>query len=312
MQSNPFLTRLSQCANGPWYLGASQSEPDEQVLQLAWEDPQRPWCDTSSFLDFLEANYRRRLLRCFVGRTPHEKYRSWTIEQLMQETRPPSRNALEEAIVFCQMQHFALSHPTRKDMEHLLTWLQDEGELLDASPEEIERWLAKYPEESNTWSTHPRIEGVFNIGPTLEWAVQALLQREYHALARRHVQLSRVAPFGDIDVLAFLGDGRILTVECKSSSKRITDGHLERFVRRAKIFPADISLLLIDSDDPHQMLQRLGQLRRSMLMEYGEYRLTDTFLLEECCVVHLRDNLYAANTGGGLLATLKAVLEVSS
>jgi hypothetical protein len=110
--------------------------------------------------------------------------------------------------------------------------------------------------------------------------------------------LSRVAPFGDIDVLAFLGDGRIFTVECKFSSKRITDGHLERFVRRAKIFPADISLLLIDSDDSYQMQQRLGQLRRSMLMEYGEYRLTDTFLLGECCVVHLRDNLYAANTGG--------------
>jgi hypothetical protein len=118
-------------------------------------------------------------------------------------------------------------------------------------------------------------------------------------LARRHVQLSRVAPFGDIDALAFLGDERILTVECKSSSKRITDGHLERFVRRAKIFPTDISLLLIDSDDLHQMLQRLGRLRRSMLIEYGEYRLTDTFFLEECYVVHLRDNLYAANTGGG-------------
>jgi hypothetical protein len=109
-----------------------------------------------------------------------------------------------------------------------------------------------------------------------------------------------------------LGDERILTVECKSSSKRITDGHLERFVRRAKIFPTDISLLLIDSDDLHQMLQLLGQLRRSMLIEYGEYRLTDTFFLEECYVVHLRDNLYAANTGGGLLATLKVVLEVSS
>lgn len=89
-----------------------------------------------------------------------------------------------------------------------------------------------------------------------------LRQREYHALARRHVQLSRVTSFGDIDVLAFLGDERNLTIECKASSKRTTNGHLDRFVRRAKIFSTDISLLLIDSDDPHQMLQRLGQLRR--------------------------------------------------
>jgi hypothetical protein len=310
-KSDPFAERLSQCVGGPWYLNTALNEPDDQVIQLTHIDPGQPWSDPSSFLDFLDINYHRRLVRCLIGRTPWEKKASWPLEKLMQETRPTSLEALEEALAFCHVQEFAFSNVTRQVEERLRAWYRTIPEInaLPFSEEEEAKHLALFSEKRHTWYGDDRLIALPTFGPSLEWTIQAALQREYRVLARRHVSLGKLGQLGDIDVLAFLEDGRTMMVECKSSSKRITNEHVERFVKRARVFtPADIALLLIDSDDFNQMQQRRSQLCMVMLMEYGEYHINRFLTLGGSHIYHLRDNLYVSDTGGGIFNTLKFVL----
>jgi hypothetical protein len=310
-KSDPFAERLSQCVGGPWYLNTALNEPDDQVIQLTHIAPGQPWSDPSSFLDFLNCNHHRRLLRCLMGRTPWEKKGAWPLETLTRETRPPSQEALEEALTFCHEQEFAFHNHTREEEKRMLTWYRTlpEAAAHPLSEEEEIKRLALFPEKIDTWYGDDRLIDIPNFGPTLEWIIQATFQQEYQALARRHVSLGKLQQLGDIDVLAFLADGRTIIVEAKSSSKRITDGHVERFVKRARAFtPADVALLLIDSDDFNQMQQRRSQLCMVMLMEYGEYHINRFLTLGGSHIYHLRDNLYVSDTGGGIFNTLKFVL----
>ena len=308
-KSDSFVDRLNQCVGGPWHLYASLNEPDNEVIQLSHNDTKHPWSNPSGFLDFLDSNHHRRLLRCLMGRTPWEKKRAWSLETLTRETRPPSHEALEEALTFCHEQEFAFHNHTREQEKRILAWYRTLVQPL-SEEKESER-LALFPEKIDTWYGDDRLIDIPNFGPTLEWIVQATLQREHHALARRHVSLGGLGQLGDIDVLAFLEDGRVAMVECKSSTKRITDEHIERFLKRARIFtPADVALLLIDSDDPHQMQQRQSQLHTALFREYREYDSTlfRTLHLGGSHIYHLHDNVYVADTGGGIQATLKFVL----
>jgi hypothetical protein len=125
---------------------------------------------------------------------------------------------------------------------------------------------------------------------------------------RRHVILGEIATLGEIDILAFLANGQSLLVECKSSSKGLTDRQLDRFIAKGRGFPADWALLLIDTDDPHQMQQRIGQLGQALWRACGDASVGAIQRHAGSSVVHLRDNLYVANTGQGISTTLQAIL----
>jgi len=308
--SDPFADRLRQCGDGtPWYLNESKHDPDDQVVQLTLIDPDQQWCTPSTFLDFLDAIHHRRLLRCLLGRTPSERLRQWTPDALMRETRSPSLQDLDEALAFCDLQQFAVPNLTREKVEQIFVWMSTwEGRDPTSLTEESKAaWLNGCTEKIEYW--YGNLDGLANFGNSFEWIVQAMVEREYHALARRHVSLGRLGQLGDIDVLAFLDDGRVLMVETKSSSRGITERHIERFLKRAQRFPGDVTLLLIDSDEYIQMQQRVGQLRTSIFREYHDLVSLHLLSTEGCHMYHLRENLYVADTGGGITTALRVVLQ---
>lgn len=226
--------------------------------------------DAVSFLDFLCQNANRRLLSCFLG---PQCQRWWSFEDLLHHTRPLSAQSLQKALQQCQ------------------GW-----------------FIALQSENEQQWRGHPRVAVINNLGWTFEWLVQVLLERHFDALVRRHVILGEMVDFGEFDILAFLGNGQSVVLECKSSTKRITNIQLERFVAKSQRFPADRALFLIDSDDTHQMQQRMGQLALIMGHAFGEASIGELSTASGSTVIRLRDHLFVADTAGGILTTLKAIL----
>jgi transposase len=59
-------------------------------------------------------------------------------------------------------------------------------------------------------------------------------------------------------------------------SSGITDGHLTRLIKHASVFPADMALLLLDTDDADILINRLPQINR-LLGQARHYRHTATY-----------------------------------
>lgn len=269
--NDPFVERLQQCAGSPWTLFEAQHQLDALVLQPLPLSTDASRAGTTMFVDFLASTFHRRLLHCFVGRNVN---RVWSPEDLLTQTRPPSPQALFDALEQCHFWQIALSERA-----------------------------------TNTWQAHPRLAMLNNLGWTFGWVVQTLLEGNYDAMVRRHVVLGEIAAVGEIDVLALLGDGRSLLIECKSSSKGLTDRQMDRFVAKGRGFPADCALLLIDTDDPRQMQQRMGQFGQAMHRMYGDASVGTIQSYAGSNIVHLRERLYVADTAGGITTTLQAVLD---
>ncbi len=155
---------------------------------------------------------------------------------------------------------------------------------------------------------------VRNLGATLEWAVMEHLQHFHQANARRGVLLKELEEqgLGDLDVLAFIDGGLVVTVECKSSTSGIADQHVNRFLRRAALFPADIALLLIDTSDEQQLKARLTQITLCLGSGVQHQDLPICYVEAGSQVYHIQENIYLGNTGGGIGATLNAVMHLGT
>jgi len=103
-----------------------------------------------------------------------------------------------------------------------------------------DRWFDQGPYQGN----------ILNIGRTLEWYVAEWFRLTYsvtHLVAVRHgVELAELPLQGDLDVVAFLDDGLVVMVECKSSSD-VNEGHFLRFVQRVQAFHPTLAILLVDT-----------------------------------------------------------------
>ncbi|MCH7621470.1 MAG: hypothetical protein IH870_06195 [Chloroflexi bacterium] len=101
---------------------------------------------------------------------------------------------------------------------------------------------------------------VDNIGPTLEWYVADLCQREFDGSAEWSVKLSEFR-YGDCDVLAWLPPN-LIYIETKSSRPaEITDGELRHFLQRGEDLAPELAVLLIDTEsDLRDLIERLFQL----------------------------------------------------
>ena len=306
-----FRERLDRHPGGPWYLNGSQYHPDDQVLQLSEPDPQQRWDEPDSFLRFLDRTSYRQLLWCFISRNAVEKNRAWSLDALQQRTRL-SLEELEEALAFCQRQAFAVPSETRQSRETLFQFLREhplEGEApFEPTPEDLDK-LAQLPEKPTVWYSDSSLDHIRTTGPTFEWIIQALLEKEYQALVRRNVNLSPFFFFGDVDALAFLPDGRSVLVECKSSTKNIMDGHLQRFFHKARLFQPDVAVLLIDTEDHQQLQQRELQVPRAFWREYGTWpsfeRLRNLGVTSVMCV---QPGVFVAISGVRLSATFHFLL----
>jgi hypothetical protein len=157
------------------------------------------------------------------------------------------------------------------------------------------------------------MEFITNLGATLEWLVMENFQRFHQAIARRSVILKELQgqQLGDLDVLAFTENGLVITVECKSSTSGISREHMTHFLGRAALFPADIALLLIDASDGQHVTNRLAQIASCLHISVRRLPL-GCYAVEGRLIYHIQDNVYVANTGGSVRATLKTVIQVGT
>ncbi len=94
-----------------------------------------------------------------------------------------------------------------------------------------------------------------NIGPSLEWYVAQLCERELCGSAAWGVQLADITVGGDYDVLAWLAP-LLAYVELKSSQpSAISDGEIANFLERGEELAPDLAILLVDTRDDLADLQ---------------------------------------------------------
>ena len=97
-----------------------------------------------------------------------------------------------------------------------------------------------------------------NIGPTLEWYVADMCQREFAGSADWSVKLADFQ-YGDCDVIAWLPP-TLVYIETKSSRpSEVSDSELKHFLQRGVELAPELAILLIDTDDD---LEATGFLER--------------------------------------------------
>jgi hypothetical protein len=103
-----------------------------------------------------------------------------------------------------------------------------------------------------------------NIGPTLEWYVAHVCQREFEGSAEWSVKLSDFR-YGDCDVLAWLPPN-VIYIETKSSeASQVTDSELKHFLQRGVDLAPELAILLVDTDDDLEEAGLMGRLFKVML-----------------------------------------------
>ena len=131
---------------------------------------------------------------------------------------------------------------TTGDLEHHYGGKKLDGYLAYMNEQEIVVF------ENDHWKKAPQYAHLHDIGTTLEWYVAEWFRSVLKTPARHGVHVEGMPEGGDLDVVAFVNDLRIM-VECKSGKpSNITEEQLELFLRRAAGFNPDIALLLIDTD----------------------------------------------------------------
>lgn len=130
------------------------------------------------------------------------------------------------------------------------------------------------------WMPGSELDGIHDLGATLEWYVAEWFRHELDAPARHGVQLEEIRNGGDLDVVAFVETTRIW-VECKAMPPtNITKADLRQFLQRNYYFNSEIALLLIDSEDSVQpVIDALNDIYRDMHTKL--VHLTDPSLPED-------------------------------
>lgn len=92
------------------------------------------------------------------------------------------------------------------------------------------------------------IRKINNIGPSLEWFVADVCQRQFAGSADWSVKLADFE-YGDCDVIAWLPP-TLVSVETKSSRpSEVSDSELKHFLQRGVELAPELAILLIDTDD---------------------------------------------------------------
>lgn len=100
----------------------------------------------------------------------------------------------------------------------------------------------------NIWRISSQYAHIHDIGKTLEWYIATWFHFHLHVPARYGVRLKGMPKGGDLDVVVFIDEKRVL-IECKSRRiENIDDEELHLFLQRAAYFQPAIALLLVDTD----------------------------------------------------------------
>ncbi len=144
-----------------------------------------------------------------------------------------------------------------------------------------------------------------SFGPTLEWYVWQIFQREFLAPAIFNVRLDRTRHGGDYDVIALVNN-RLVLVEVKSSPPRgVEMPAVKAFLNRLRDLQPDVAVFLVDTE--LRMRDKIAQLFQEALAdsaqeEGGEVRR----LVHE--LFHLNHRLYLINSRRGIYSNLRECL----
>lgn len=282
-----FEQRLYACP-GSWSLSKKRPvcDDDPSIVRLHWITPEYQWGDILGFLTFFDQWEHRCLIRSFL-RPPSPGLA--TVLHLQHKGSPIELLWSYEMLLESVQQRLTL-----QALREVLTFL----EIQELISRRQECW----------WHRGPYLQQVHDFGHTLEWLVQEHLRRFHGAFAYRCVHLRQWDALGlnDVDVLAFLPDGRRVLVECKSGNLQQKRQIATRFLQRATAFPADIALLLLDTESPmpvntlcsylNEGLQRSPTHLGASLMRQGSY------------ICRLSERIFVANTASGIAATMRGVL----
>jgi hypothetical protein len=120
------------------------------------------------------------------------------------------------------------------------------------SLEAVERYISflcqlRVAEMMGKGSFRLRKQSLYSFGPTLEWFVSQMFQREFASAAMYGVRFKETCIGGDYDVIA-LWQGRLVYVEIKSSPPRgIERGEIGSFLARLSDLLPDIAFFFNDT-----------------------------------------------------------------
>jgi hypothetical protein len=144
-----------------------------------------------------------------------------------------------------------------------------------------------------------------SFGPTLEWYVSQVLQREFLAPALFSVRLSNTQFGGDYDVVALL-EQRLLYVEVKSSPPRGVElPAVEAFIDRLEDLQPDVAVFLVDTE--LRMRDKIVELFQDALeSRFGQASRTSwpvERLVDE--LFHIGHGIYLINSRKGIYTNLR-------
>ena len=147
------------------------------------------------------------------------------------------------------------------------------------------------------------VKNLHSFGPTLEWFVAQVFQREFHSPALWGVRLLDMAPGGDYDVLTLV-EVDLLYVEVKSSPpKHIEQPEIAAFLDRVDELIPNASLFFVDTE--LRMKDKIVVLFEEELRQRGRAnhprRLVDELFLCD-------ERIFLVNSRPGLVSSLSRCL----
>lgn len=143
------------------------------------------------------------------------------------------------------------------------------------------------------------VKNLQSFGPTLEWFVAQVFQREFSSPALWGVRLLDMAPGGDYDVLSLV-EGDLLYVEVKSSPpKHIEQREIAAFLDRVGELIPNAALFLVDTE--------LRMKDKIVVMFEDEYRRRGKTVHPRRLVDELflcEDRIFLVNSRPGLVSSL--------
>jgi hypothetical protein len=144
---------------------------------------------------------------------------------------------------------------------------------------------------------------VRSFGPTLEWYVATIFEREFRTEALWGLRFKRPRVGGDYDVIAKL-DGGIIYIEVKSSPpKQIYQSEISAFYDRVKDLSPEVSVFFMDTE--LRMKDKIVPMFEEELERRG---LTTRIVRMEKELFHIANNKFIINAKGGIESNIEKVI----
>jgi Holliday junction resolvase-like predicted endonuclease len=144
---------------------------------------------------------------------------------------------------------------------------------------------------------------ISSFGPTLEWYVSEILQREFMAPALFNVRLQNTCHGGDYDVIALVG-GHLVYVEVKSSPPRGVElPAVSAFLNRLGDLQPQMAVFLVDTE--LRMKDKIVELfSEAVAVDHEPAGLYEVErLVDE--IFHIRHAVYLVNSRKGIYSNLR-------